>query len=64
MKLEEMTEKVVDQIFTEIDEIKLSKWEFDFVNSCRVWWKQRRKLSDKQKKRLGEVWSKQHVQPS
>lgn len=59
MRLEDLTDKKLDQILTELDELKLSPWEFDFVNSTRTWWKQRRKLSDKQKKRLGEIWEKQ-----
>jgi len=54
-------DKKLDRIFAEVDELKLSKWEFDFVKSTKVWWTQRRKLSDKQKNRLAEIWRKQHV---
>jgi hypothetical protein len=59
INVKELDDKKIDQIFAEVDEIKLSKWEFDFLTSTRNWWKQRRKLSDKQKKRLGELWAKQ-----
>lgn len=56
----ELTDGMVDQILEGLDETKLGEWEKGFVTSVRSWWKQRRKLSDKQKKRLNELWEKQH----
>jgi hypothetical protein len=60
---EPLDEKAIDSILTNLDPIKLSKWEFDFVDSVKIWWKQRRKLSPKQTKRLGEIWDKQNAKP-
>jgi hypothetical protein len=60
---EPLDDKQIDSILANLDLIKLSKWEFDFVESVKTWWKQRRKLSDKQKKRLGELWEKQNAKP-
>lgn len=57
-KAEPITDQLIDEIFAGVDESKVSKWEFDFLNSTRTWWKQNRKLSDKQKKRLSELWKK------
>jgi hypothetical protein len=39
---------------------KLGEWEQGFVKSVKEWWKKNKRLSDKQKKRLGELWEKQH----
>jgi hypothetical protein len=61
MKVEEMTDQVIDQIFKGLDESKLDGWSQGFVTNIKVWWKQKRKLSDKQKKRLGEIWSHQNA---
>ena len=57
---QELTDRMIDQIFEGLDESKLSEWEQGFVKSTKSWWTQKRKLSDKQRKRLGELWSKQH----
>jgi hypothetical protein len=60
MKPTELTDAMVDQILEGLDESKLGEWEQGFLTSVRNWWKQKRKLSDKQKKRLSELWEKQH----
>jgi hypothetical protein len=59
MNTVDMTDKLIDHILTHLDEIKLSQWEHEFVTSIKTWWKTRRKLSDKQKKRLSELWESQ-----
>jgi hypothetical protein len=59
----EIDDATIDKIFTELDTLKLGKWEFDFVASCQTWWKQRRKLSPKQLARLVEIWRKQNGKP-
>ena len=56
----ELTDEDVDLIFENLDEAKLDDWEKGFVKSTKTWWKQKRKLSDKQKKRLNELWEHQH----
>ncbi len=56
----ELSDADVDLILDGLDESKLGEWEKGFVTSVRTWWKQKRKLSDKQKKRLGELWRKEH----
>jgi hypothetical protein len=59
MKLEEITPKLLDHIFTNLDTSKLDAWNQDFVASTKSWWKDKKKLSDKQKKRLADLWEKQ-----
>jgi len=61
MKPEDMTEQVIDQMLEGINDFKLEDdWEKDFLNSIREWWKKKRKLSDKQKRRLFEIWEGQN----
>ena len=61
MKPEDMTEQVIDQILGGINDFKIQdEWERDFLNSIREWWKKKRKLSDKQKRRLLEIWEAQN----
>jgi hypothetical protein len=55
---EQVTDDLIDRIYREVDETKLGEWEQKFIKSTRDWWKQHRKLSDKQRKRLGELWVK------
>ena len=59
-KPQELTDSAINQILDNLDESKLSDWEKGFVKSVREWWKRRKKLSDKQKDRLAEMWRKQH----
>ena len=58
-----LDDKQIDAILANLDPIKLSKWEFDFLESVKTWWKQRRKLSPKQVKRLSELWENQRAKP-
>jgi hypothetical protein len=61
MKPEEMTEQVIDQMLGGINDFKLEDdWERDFLNSIREWWKKKRMLSEKQKRRLLEIWEAQN----
>jgi hypothetical protein len=60
MKPTELTDSMIDQILEGLDESKLGEWEQGFIKSVRTWWTQNRKLSDKQKKRLDELWRRQH----
>ena len=64
MKPQELTESAINQIVENVDQTKLSDWEKGFVTSVKTQWKKNRKLSDKQKKRLGEIWEKQHAPKS
>ena len=57
---QELTDSAITQILENIDDSKLSEWEKEFVASVKTYWKKNKKLSDKQRKRLGELWEKQH----
>jgi hypothetical protein len=54
-----LTDAQIDSLFANLDETKLSEWEVKFVANTRSWWKQNRKLSDKQRSRLKELATKQ-----
>jgi hypothetical protein len=60
MKPQELTDSAINQILDNLDDSKLSEWEKGFLVSVRAYWKKNKKLSDKQKKRLGEIWETQH----
>jgi hypothetical protein len=64
MKTQEMSDAAISQILENLDNSKLSDWEKEFVKSVKVQWNKNKKLSDKQKKRLGEIWEKQHAPKS
>lgn len=59
MKTEDVTPQLIDHIFAKLNTERLDDWNKDFVESARKWWQKNRKLSDKQKKRLGELWEVQ-----
>lgn len=59
MKLEEMTDKLITHIFANLDTSKLDEWNQKFIVSTKTWWAAKKKLSDKQRKRLGELWEAQ-----
>ena len=59
LKPEELTPQLIDHIFENLNLEKLDDWNQKFVESARQWWKRKKKLSDKQKKRLGELWEAQ-----
>lgn len=60
MKPQEMSDAAISQILDNLDNSKLSDWEKEFVKSVKTQWNKNKKLSDKQKKRLGEIWGRQH----
>lgn len=58
----ELTDSVIDQMLAGIDDSKLDdEWNQQFMTNIREWWKKSRKLSDKQKRRLRELWEGQNV---
>ncbi len=59
MKLEELNERMIDHIFKNVDTSKLDAWNQKFIESTKTWWSAKRKLSDKQRTRLGQIWEKQ-----
>lgn len=59
MKLEEITPQLIDHIFANLNLDRLDEWNAKFVESAKAWWQKNKKLSDKQKKRLGELWEAQ-----
>ena len=59
MNQEELTETAIDYIFANYEPIRLSKWELSFVESVEDQWKRNRRLSERQKEILGQIWDKQ-----
>lgn len=59
MELSELTDKAIDYILDGIDTGRLSSWEQSFVESVSDQWARNRKLSDRQKEILGNIWDKQ-----
>jgi len=53
---EAMTNELIEHILSNIEHENLTEWEKDFVKSVTAYWKRNKKLSDKQQKRLREVW--------
>jgi hypothetical protein len=58
MRPEELTDKAIDFMFAQGFE-KLSAWETSFVESVEDQWTRNRRLSDRQKEILGNIWDKQ-----
>jgi hypothetical protein len=56
MTEESMSAELVDHVLQNIDEKGLSEWELEFVKNVRAYWKRHHKLSEKQTKRLREIW--------
>lgn len=54
-----MSEEMINHILSNLDGSKLSEWEIDFIRSIKTYWKKFHKLSEKQQKRLAEVWADQ-----
>lgn len=54
------TDDLIDHILSNLDESGLTEWEKDFLTSVRAYWKKHRRLSDKQQKRLKEIWEDVH----
>lgn len=59
MNLEELTDTAIDHIFEHMDVKVLSEWELGFVESTQDRWERVRKMSDRQKEVLGEIWDRQ-----
>ena len=59
MKLEELTDSAIDFILDGMNTDKLSNWEKGFIESVSDQWYRIKKLSDKQKEVLGNIWDKQ-----
>ena len=56
MRLEELDPSAIDYLMENMDDSKLGKWEKSFFYSVKDQWERNRKLSDKQKEKLGEIW--------
>ena len=59
MKSEELTDKAVDFIIDGMNTDFLSEWENGFFESVSEQWQRARRLSEKQKEILGNIWDKQ-----
>ena len=59
MTSDELTEQAIDYIFDNYEPTRLSKWELSFVESVQDQWKRNRRLSERQKEILGQIWDKQ-----
>lgn len=59
MNAEELTDKAIDYILDGIQTERLSDWERNFIESVDDQWTRNRKLSDRQKEVLGQIWDKQ-----
>jgi hypothetical protein len=59
MDLSEITDKAIDYMLGELaDNLKLTSWEKNFVESISDQWERKRFLTDKQKETLGRIWDK------
>jgi hypothetical protein len=56
---EQVTAEQIDKLLRGIDPSKLGDWEQKFVTSVREYWGKSRRLSEKQSKRLVEIWKRQ-----
>lgn len=59
MNSEELTDKAIDYIVSEMNVDQLTEWEQQFFESVSEQWTRRRSLSEKQKEVLGKIWDKQ-----
>lgn len=59
MKQEELTDQAIDHILGGIEADRLSPWERNFFESIGDQWVRNRRLSDRQKEILGQIWEKQ-----
>lgn len=62
MKYEEITDKALDYMLPELETSqnpKLTEWEREvFIPSIARQWKQKRKLTDRQREIVGQIWDK------
>ena len=54
-----ITKEQIQTALQQIDQSPLNDWERGFVESCRRFWSQTGKLSEKQSKRLIEIYRRQ-----
>src|SRR5690348_17238782 len=59
VKQEELTDQAIDYILEGINIDRLSDWEQSFVESISDQWTRNRRLTDRQKEVLGNIWDKQ-----
>jgi hypothetical protein len=57
---EQLSPEMIDHILGNLDGSKLTEWEVGFIRSVKPYWKRYRRLSEKQSKRLKEIWEDQH----
>jgi hypothetical protein len=59
VEISELTDKAIDYILDGLkDNLKLTSWEKNFVESVTDQWGRNRSLSEKQKETLGKIWDK------
>ena len=59
MELNEITDKAIDYMLGELaDNLKLTSWEKNFVESIADQWERKRFLTVDQKTKLGQIWDK------
>ena len=59
MRQEELIDKAIDYMLGAIELDRLSVWEQSFVESISDQWTRDRRLSERQKEVLGNIWDKQ-----
>lgn len=59
MRQEELTDQAINYILDGLDDANLSAWERSFVDSVSDQWTRSRRLSERQKEILGQIWDKQ-----
>lgn len=59
MELHELTNDAIDHILKNMETDRLNEWENEFFERVTDQWERIRRLSDKQKEILGEIWDKQ-----
>jgi len=59
MELSELTDKAIDYILSHLEtELHLTEWEKGFIESISDQWTRNRRLSDRQKEVLGQIWDR------
>ena len=59
MEQSELTDKAIDYILDGLaNEMRMTEWEKNFIESITDQWTSRRSLSEKQKDVLGKLWDK------
>ena len=58
--LPKLTDQELVQVLKTIDWSKLTEWEVSFVKNVTAYWGQFGRVSEKQRRRLAEVWRRLH----